>query len=83
VQIRSRFFPGVSRKSCKLGSQRLFVFRWEWETLCPAIGPFPHFSHTRDIFLFDSSFLLVTLLFNFRFFTSEQLIIVPKNDSII
>jgi hypothetical protein len=29
-----------------LGSQRLFVLLWAWETLLPVTGPLPQISHT-------------------------------------
>ena len=34
---------------CRLGSQRRFVFRFEWETLWPVTGPLPQMSHLAAI----------------------------------
>jgi hypothetical protein len=34
----------------KLGSHRLFVLLWAWETLLPVTGPLPHISHTFAMF---------------------------------
>jgi hypothetical protein len=33
---------------CKLGSHLRLVNLWEWLTLWPLIGAFPHISHTLD-----------------------------------
>ena len=35
----------------KLGSQRLLVLLWAWETLLPVTGPLPQISHTFAIFV--------------------------------
>jgi hypothetical protein len=34
---------------CRFGSHRRFVFRLEWETLCPVTGPLPQMSHLAAI----------------------------------
>jgi hypothetical protein len=44
--------PGTAiRTILRLGSQRLLVLLWAWETLLPVIGPLPQSSHTFAIVL--------------------------------
>jgi hypothetical protein len=42
---------------CRLGSQRLLVFLWEWLTLLPDAGLLPQIAHTFDILGFLQVYL--------------------------
>jgi hypothetical protein len=44
---RDWFLPSTTTLTfCRLGSQRRLVNLWEWLTLLPYTGFFPHISHT-------------------------------------
>jgi hypothetical protein len=58
---RDLFVPSTTTLTfCRLGSQRRLVILWEWLTLWPYTGFFPHISHT---FAMAESSLRITSVF--------------------
>jgi hypothetical protein len=55
---------------CRLGSQRRLVILWEWLTLWPYTGLFPHISHTFA--MAESSFRIANAILHFFAAKSNQ-----------